>query len=264
MNPSLTEPGFSGRRTRSFARLTGYTLLALFLISAVAAFLPPPFARPDRLFTVLGEVLAERSTLPVLALLLLYGGFSGATAAPVWELRLAALLRPVLRLVALLYLLVAIAVVGVAGQLQFQGVAQIDGQLQANLGGLSALRQQVRVSADPRQLRRLLEQQAPLRAGLSEAGSPLADPQAPLEAQRARALQLLDRIEANLRSDDLRRRADAGGLLFKEQLRLVLTSLLLALFYLLSSVLWPHSLGPTIERARAAQASHALADEEAG
>lgn len=256
--------GFSGRRTRSFARITAYTLLVLFAISALAAFLPPPFGRPERLFPVLGELLAERSTLPLLALVLLFAGFGGGTAPAVWEARLAALIRPLLRLVALLYLLTAVALFAVAGQIQSQGSAELNGQINANLKGINELRSQFRAAPDAGALRRLLEAQAPFRAVLADPGSPLADPGAPLPQQRQAALQLLDRAEANLRSDDLRRRADASGTLQKESLRLTLTALTYAVFYLLASALWPRSLAPLLERARAAKASHALADQEAG
>lgn len=263
MTDPFTGTGFSGRRARSFARLTAYTLLSLFLISAVAAFLPPPFGRPDRLFPVLGELLAERSTLPLLALILLFAGFGGEAAPAVWEARLAALIRPLLRLAALLYLLTAVALFAVAGQIQSQGSAQLSGQTNANLKGIAELRSQFRAAADIGALRRLLEAQPPFRAVLADPTSPLADAGAPLPQQRQAALQLLDRAEANLRSDDLRRRADAGGTLQKENLRLTLTALVYGAFYLLASAFWPRSLAPLLERARAAEASHAVADEEA-
>ena len=262
MSDPSADTGFSGRRARSFARITAYTLLVLFLISAVAAFLPPPFGRPDRLFPVLGELLAERSTLPLLGLILLFAGLVGGVARAVWEARLAALIRPLLRLAALLYLLTAVALFAVAGQMQSQGVAQLNAQVQANLKEVAALRSQVTAASDADGLRRLLAAQQPFRPMLSDPSSPLSDPTAPLPRQRQAALGLLDRAEANLRLAALRRRADAGGTLQKETLRLVLTALVYVVFYGLASVLWPRSLGSLLERARATRASHALADDE--
>ncbi|MFS6828118.1 hypothetical protein [Cyanobium sp. ATX-6F1] len=160
----MTDPsasaGFSGRRGRTFARVTAYTLLALFLVSAVPAALPFALAQPERLFGSLREIL-ERSTLPVVALVVLYAGLSGEAAPSLWEARLAIWLRPLLRLVALLYLLTAVAIVAVAGEVQSQGLAQFKGQLQANLTGLAELRQQFNAAPDATVLRRLLEQQPP-------------------------------------------------------------------------------------------------------
>ncbi|MFY8148232.1 MAG: hypothetical protein ACOVNL_03320 [Prochlorococcaceae cyanobacterium] len=264
MTDPLAASGFSPRRTRSFARLTAYTLLSLFLISALAAFLPPPFGRPERLFPVLGELLAERSPLPLLALILLFAGFGGDTAPALWEARLVPLLRPLLRFCALLYLLTAVALVAVTGQLQGRGSAQLSGQLDAALNGIAAFRSQVRAAPDTATLRQQLEAQPPLRAMLADPSSALADAGAPLLKQRQAALQLLDRVEANLRADNLRQRADAGGTLQKESLRLVLTALVYAGFYLLASALWPRSAGPLLDRARAGKASTLLAHDEAG
>lgn len=256
--------GFSNRRARSFARLTAYALLSLFLISAVAAFLPPPFRQPERLFPVLGELLAERSTLPLLALILLFLGFGGRAAPAVWEARLAALLRPLLRLAALLYLITGLALFAVVGQIRSLSGAQISAPFDANLRAIAALRSQVRAAADGGSLRRLLEAQPPFRPLLSDPTSPLAAADAPVDRQRRAALQLLERAEANLRSDDLRRRADADGILLKENLRLSLTALVYAVFYLLASALWPRQLASLLQRARSARAAQAQDDDEAG
>lgn len=97
----------------------------------------------------------------MVALVVLYAGLSGEAAPSLWEARLAIWLRPLLRLVALLYLLTAVAIVAVAGEVQSQGLAQFKGQLQANLTGLAELRQQFNAAPDATVLRRLLEQQPP-------------------------------------------------------------------------------------------------------
>ncbi|MGB7565613.1 MAG: HpsJ family protein [Prochlorococcaceae cyanobacterium] len=262
MTDPTTDLAFSPGRARSFARLTAYTMLGLFVVSAIPALLPLAFAQPERLFGSLRELL-ERSTLPLVALILLFAGFGGAALPAGWEVRLATWLRPLLRLVALLYLITAVAIVAVADEIQSQGVAQLKGQLQTSLTALKGFRQQVQTAPDGPSLRRLLAQQPPLRPSLSDPSSPLASPVASVEQQRAAAAQLLDRVEANFKAEDLRRRSDAAGNLLKENLRLAATAAIYTIFYLLASLLWPARLGAWIERGRLLRAERAFAEAEA-
>ncbi|MCP9849807.1 hypothetical protein [Cyanobium sp. Morenito 9A2] len=261
MTDPTTDQAFSTGRARSFARLTAYTLLGLFAVSVIPALLPFAFNQPERLFGSLRELL-ERSTLPLVALILLFAGFGGGALPAAWEVWLATVLGPLLRLVALLYLLTAVSIVAVAGEIQSQGLAQLKGQLQSTLSGLGAFRQQLRVAPDAPSLRRLLDQQPVLRPSLSNPSSPLASPSASLKDQRAAATQLLDRVEANLRSEDLRRRSDAAGNLLKENLRLAATATVYAGFYLLASLFWPARLGPWVERGRRLRAERSRAEAE--
>lgn len=258
MSDTTRSGGFSDRRSRGFSRIGAYILFLLFLVSLAPAFLPFPAADPARLLASLRELL-ERSTLPLVGLIFLYQGFSAPALPALWECRLARLLRPLSGLAALLYLLSSVALVGIAHRIQADGLRQLDQQREANRGALTLLRSQIRATASSTELRQLLEQQPLFRAVLGTNESPLADLSAPLPAQRGRADALLDRVEANVRADDLRRRADAAGNLLKEQVRLVLTALIYAVFHALAWLIWPRSLATLLDQVRQARAD-ALAE----
>lgn len=237
---------FSARRLRTLARLAAYSLLLLFLISALAA-LASGSGEPARVLALITEVL-ERSTLPLVAVVFLFLGFSGDAVPALWECRLALFLRPLLRLVALLYLLSAITVAGLVPRIEATRVETLESQLQQGLQGLAALRQGVDRVDSPALLRRLLASSPPLlRAFASEGGT---DPAEPLDLQRERARKLLERGEANLRRDHQRQRAELSYGLARQAVRLALTALVYALYYLLVVQIWPRSLAATVERLR--------------
>ena len=133
---------FTSHRARSLARLSAYTLVLIFLISLLASLFPLPLEDPQRALAVLQELL-ERSTVPLVALLFLFAGLAGDALPAPWEMGLASWMGPLLRLVALGYLLTAIAVVAVAARLESTGITQLSGQVQSSLQELQNLRQEV-------------------------------------------------------------------------------------------------------------------------
>lgn len=245
--------GFSGRRVRSYSRISGYTLLAVLLVSLPLAFVPFPAADPSRLLAVLRELL-ERSTLSVVGTALLFMGLEAPALPALWECRLARALRPLLLLAAAAYLFTVFALLGVGESLQADTAREFERQLQARQAALAEVRAQLAAVDSSAALRRFLEDQPLLQPVLATSESPVADPAAPLEQQRARTEALLVRVETNLRNQLGRRRADASGGLRREQLRLILTALIYAAFHGLAWLLWPSSLGPLLERVRQARA----------
>ncbi|MCT0225933.1 HpsJ family protein [Synechococcus sp. CS-1328] len=243
---------FSGPRARSLARLSAYTLLLTFLITLVGATLPLPLHDPQRAFAVLAELIGN-STVPVVAVVLLYFGLTGTTLPAFLEWRLLRLLRPLLRLAALLYLLTALAVVGTALAVERSGISQLEAELQTSLVGLQRLRQAVAAASDGSSLRQLMANQPGMLEALRQEQPSAAD-DSPLAAQRTRAAELLDRAEANLRQQSTRRRADASGNLTRQALRLGLSALIYGLFHLAASLLWPRSLIDTRDRILEARA----------
>ena len=252
---------FTGRRARSLARLGAYTLLVVFLISLVSAAQPPPLDNSDRAMALIGELL-ERSSLPLVALLLLYFGFADEAQPALWEVGLLARwLRPLLRLVALAYLLLAIAVIGLAQRIEATGVGQLTTQVQTSLQTLERLRQGVDQAADPQQLRQLLSTDPALIEAMRQAGVPAGEA-GTLPEQQAQARQLLERAEANLSAASQRRRADASGNLTRQALRLVLLALTYGGFFLLAGFIWPRSVAATLERAIERRDARAREDDD--
>ena len=191
---------FSRRKVRSLGRLCAYTLLLVFLASVITALLPPPFASPQRMLAVITEVL-ERSTLPAVAVLFLFFGFSGDSLPALWECWLARWLRPLLRLAALLYLLTAVAVVGVGQRLTSDGVASLEGQLRTSIENLGKFRQQVDGETSVERLRALVARQPQILQALQQEGTPL-DQNSPLPELRQQVDRLLTRLEANLQPSE--------------------------------------------------------------
>lgn len=255
---------FSPRRARTLARLCAYTLLATFLLTLAGGALPLPLADPQRAFALLVEVVAN-STVPVVAVFLLYFGLAGKALPALWEWGLLRLLRPLLKLAALLYLLTALAVAGVAHQVERSGVSGLEAELRTGLAGLERLRQAVQTVPDAASLQQLLAAQPGLLQALGPEPS-AAGTAASLAERRRQAAQLLDRAEANLRQQSTRRRADASGNLTRQALRLGLSALVYGAFHLAASLLWPRSLLDTRERildARAARQAEEAAEEAA-
>lgn len=251
---------FSTRRARTLARLCAYTLLATFLLMVVGGALPLPLGDAQRAFTLLAELIAN-STVPVVALFLLFHGLGGKGLPALWEWRLLRLVRPLLRLAALLYLLTALTLVALTLQVERDGVGRLEAELQGGVAGLERLRQAVQAAPDAAALEQLLQGQPGLLEAL-DAGPPAGGGAASLAERRRQASQLLDRAETNLRLQSTRRRADASGTLTRQALRLGLISLVFGLFHLAASVLWPRSLLDTRERILQARAQR-MAEEAA-
>ncbi|MEO1002574.1 MAG: hypothetical protein AAFX65_05620 [Cyanobacteria bacterium J06638_7] len=257
---------FHARRARTLARLSAYTLLASFVLMVGGGALPLPLGDPQRAFALLAELVAN-STVPVVALFLLFHGLGGKGLPAFWEWRLLRLVRPLLRLVALLYLLTALALAGLALQVERAGVSRLEAELQSGAAGLQRLRQALQSAPDVASLQQLLAGQPGLLEAL-DAGppAPAPTPEISLAERRRQAALLLDRAEANLRQQTTRRRADASGNLTRQALRLGLSALVFGLFHLAASLLWPRSLLDTRERlleARAARLAEEAADAEA-
>jgi hypothetical protein len=214
-------------------------LLLVFLISVLGAALPPPIQDPSRALAVLGEVL-ERSTLPVVAVVLLHAGFSGAAVPALWEVDLAGVIRPLLRLAALVYLLVALALPPLGFRAESLGAGRLQAELETRLEALAGLRQAVEQAPDAQALRAVLRQDPSLIAEIDrESGSPAKA--SSLSAQRDLAVRLLIRAQGNLRAQHQSGRADASGNLIRQIVRLSFTSAVYALFYAVAGFLWPGS-----------------------
>ncbi len=237
---------FSLGRARTLARLCAYTLLAVFLISLLAASLPLPLGDPQRALALLTE-LVERSTLPAVAVLFLFTGFSGDALPALWECHLARWIRPLLRAVIVLYLILAIAVIGLGQHLRATGTASLNAQVQGSVDGLRQMRQRVKAETDPVELGRFVASQPMLQQAFQQGQAPLG-PSVPLGEQRQRIEALLDRAEANLLLQAQRRRADATGALFRQVARLTLVAIVYALFYLAAGLIWPRSVVATADR----------------
>jgi hypothetical protein len=253
---------FTGRRTRSLARLAAYTLLLVFLVSLLSAALPLPIGHADRAMLLFNELL-ERSPLALMAVLTLYFGLADEAQPAIWEVILARWLRPLLRLTALAYLLVAVAVIALADRIEDTGVGLLSTQVQTSLAKIERLRQSVDRAADPQALLRTLQQQDPrLVQAMLDAGVRVGEPGS-LSRQQALARELLQRAEANLRQASQRRRADASGNLSRQSVRQVLVALCYALFYLLASFIWPRSVSASLESAIQRRQARALEEQEA-
>lgn len=255
---SVTSMDFTGRQARSLARLSAYTLLAVFLISLLVAVVPLPLDSPQRSVLLLNEVL-ERSFLVVIALVCLYFGLADEALPARWEVCVAGWLRPLLRLASVLYLLTAIAVVALAVRIEDRGVGQLGRQVDSTVAELQRLRVEVEQAADPADLLRSLSRDPRLIQAMRSRGRPAGET-GTLEEQQDLALELIDRAEANLRRRGLERRADASGNLTRQTLRLTLMALAYGLFHLLAGFIWPRSLAAT--RARLADHRAALAADE--
>ncbi|MBC1261448.1 hypothetical protein FQK07_09235 [Synechococcus sp. BSF8S] len=252
---------FSRRKVRSLGRLCAYTLLLVFLASVLTALVPPPFASPQRMLAVITEVL-ERSTLPAVAVLFLFFGFSGDALPALWECWLARWLQPLLRLAALSYLLTAVVVVGVGQRLTTDGVASLDGQLRTSMENLGKFREQVDGETSVERLRALVARQPQILQALQQEGTPL-NQNSPLPELRQQVDRLLTRAEANLSRQSQVARSNAAGQLARQMVRLAITALIYALYYLAAALIWPRSLQTTVERVlEARRLRQALEDDE--
>lgn len=231
---------FSRRSLQSLARLAAYLLAFEYLLNGFLAVVPVS-SQPDRL---LGQIttLVDSASLPVLAVVLFYGGLLAGTRPARWEWRLARLLRPLLALTAALFLLLIPAVWVVGAQIQSRGDGALRQQSDQVQQQLSAYRASLSGAADANLLRRLIEAQPLLQPALAGPESPFARTRVAFADQRRQAVALVDRAMANVRADSLERRAGAVGSLRKQQWRLTVLALVHALFFALSALVWPDGL----------------------
>ncbi len=243
----LLSSDFTNRRASALARLAAYGLALVFLVSLVAVFLPPPFLNPQRLSNALVE-LVERSTLPLVASALLFWGFSGRARPALWECRAVRVLRPLLLLVALLYLLTTISLGLIGQRLEVEGLAAADLQLRGSQAELQRARSLVGEIPDESTLKAWLGSQPALRQALDQQ---TGNDQVPDDAEdiRARINRLLAISEANLQRDAVRAKAEISARVWGRIIRAGLTSLIYAIYFGLVYLLWPRSLLKTVQRA---------------
>lgn len=256
MSDAATPPGgdvdLSLSRLRALARLAAYALQLLFLISVVTSLLPWPAADGQRWLALLSELI-ERSTLPLVASLLLLAGLSGAVVPARWELAPMHRQRGLLRLAAGLYLVIALALLPLAHQLAEQRGQTIQSQLAQSASQLEALQQQVTGSDSLDSLLRLVPT-ADQRQELEKAGD--------VEAAKSLLLQRLKNEAAVQQRRGLGALAEAQGAVWKNAMRLTLSALVYALYFLLASLAWPARWPQLIERIRQQQLQQQQAEED--
>lgn len=253
------EIDFTHRRAATLSRMAAYTFLLIFLVNLVAVLLPPPFLQPERTFAALSE-LVERSSLPLVAVLVLFFGFSGESLPALWECRLARWLRPLLLLAALLYLVTSLAFLGVAQRIAVTGIASTDAQIERASQEFQQLRELLADADDDAEaVQRVLGRQPALAQAVRQQ---LGDSWERLTPQqrRQRLEQLLDTSEVTTNRQAQAARAEASGQLRQRTLRFSLTALLYAFFFLAAHLIWPRSLAAT--RHRVLQAREARLAEE--
>ena len=224
-------------RLQALARLAAYVLIFEYLLNLVFTLLPLS-TDPNQLFARISAAL-DSASLPLIALPLLFAGFCAPSRAARWEMGFGRRLKPLLLLVALLYLLSVPSLWWLGASIQASGDSQIKQQVNAVLEQLAAYRGQLQQARDSQTLRALIEAQPQLRLSLQTPDSPFASPASSLPQQQAQALLLVDRIRANLQADGLRRRSTAAAELRKQELRLSGIALAHALFFALGGLIWP-------------------------
>jgi predicted PurR-regulated permease PerM len=126
---------------------------------------------------------------------------------------------------------------------------------------LARFRDQVDGETSVERLRGLVARQPQILQALQQEGTPL-DQNSPLPELRQQIDRLLSRAEANLRRQSQIARANASGQLARQMVRLALTALIYALYYLAAALIWPRSLLATIERVREARLARQAAEAE--
>ena len=236
---SIPSP-FSSSRLQALCRVAAYVLLSEYALNLLLLLLPLT-DRPEGLFGQVASVL-DTASLPLLAIPLLFFGFSRHVRPARWEWRFARCLRPMLLLVALLYVLLVPACWALGMRIQSVGDLALRQQERLALRQLADYRSQMLQAKDAQQLRRLVEAQPQLRQSLAGSESPFGPRLVTLPQQRSQSLLLLDRLDSNLKAETIQRMSNATGELRKQQVRLSLMALLHSLFFGLAGLIWPHSL----------------------
>lgn len=228
---------FTPTRLQTLSRLGAYVLVFEYLV--ILFFSVLPFSGDsNRLFAQINAALST-SSLPLIAMVLLFAGFCTGARVARWEWWLGRRLRPLLMLVALLYLLTVPALWWLGHSIQTKGDRQIQQQFATVLDQLRVYSGQVQSATSSPALRRLVEAQPQLRLSLQTSESPFASPAASLAQQQAQTLRLIDRIRANLQAEGRARRSAAASELRKEELRISALALAHSLFFALAALIWP-------------------------
>lgn len=255
------EIDFTHRRAGTLSRIAGYTFLLVFLVNLLAILLPPPFLEPERSFAALVEVV-ERSTLPLVAVLFLFLGFSGESHPALWECRLARWMRPLLLLVAVVYLITTLAFPLAAQRIDRSGIASSQAQIDRVKQEFQQLRDLLASGPDDTEaVGRVLSAQPALAQALSQQLGDSWDQLSPPQ-RRQRVEQLIDTSEVNANREAVAARANASGHLRKRTVLFSLTALFYALYYLAAHLIWPRSLAATRQRILQAREAR-LAEESA-
>ena len=236
----MTAGPFTQSRFQSLCRLAAYALLFEYALLLLLGLLPFT-ADPQRLLGLVGATL-DTASLPLLALPLLFAGFSRQVKPARWEWRFARSLRGLLLLAGALYLLLIPATLALGLRIQSSGDQQLRLQEQLAQRQIQAYTKELNKVTTSETLRRLLEAQPQLRASLAGPESPMAPTFASLPQQRSQALRLTDRISVNLAQQFLQQRSNAAGELFKQELRLCCLAFAHGLFFALAWLIWPSRL----------------------
>lgn len=228
---------FTTSRLQTLARLAAYVLVFEYLVILLFSLLPFS-GDSNRLFAQINAALST-SSLPLIAVVLLFAGFSAGARVARWEWWFGRRLKPVLLLAALLYLLSVPALWWLGRSIQTTGDRQIQQQLEGVLTQLAAYAGEVEGAGSSEALRSLVEAQPQLRLSLQSNESPFVPPGASLAQQQSKTLRLLERIRANLQDEGLQRRSDAAADLRKQELRFSALALAHAVFFALASLIWP-------------------------
>ena len=255
------QPEFTSQRLRSLVRLGAYTLLLLFVIHGVSGWLPFPSDQPSVVLARIGELL-ERSTLPLVAVLLLYGGLLGRSLPSLWEWRLARMLKPLLLLVAALYVAAGGLLLPVSHRIETEGVKRLQSELSQARSQLKAYGAAVERSSSAPELQRLLANQPALVRQLRNSGNDPAQANN-LAAVRQQTLVLVRSQAAQLEREAIRRESQARGELGQQVLRRLLSAAGLALFFLIAGLSWPSRLPEMGRRIALARERRRLEEEEA-
>ena len=236
----MTAGPFTPSRFQSLCRLAAYALLFEYALLLLLGLLPIS-TDPQRLLGLVGATL-DTASLPLLAVPLLFAGFSRQVRPARWEWWFARRLRGLLLLVAVLYVLLIPTTIALGLRIQHSGDQQLRQQEQLAQRQIQAFSKDLNNAATSEDLRRLIEAQPQLRATLAGPESPLAASFSSLPQQRAQALRLTDRIGTNLAQQFLQQRSNAAGELFKQELRLGLLAFAHGLFFALAWLIWPSRL----------------------
>ena len=236
----MTASPFSPARFQALCRLAAYALLFEYALLFVSGLFPLN-TDAQNLLGLVGSSL-DTASLPMLAVPLLFAGFSRSVRPARWEWRFARALRSLLLLVSTLYLLLVPATIALGVRIQHTADQQMRLQQQFAQRQIQAFSKELAKAPTSQDLRRLLESQPQLRATLAGPESPLAASYPDLSQQRAQSLRLTDRISTNLSQQYLQQRSNSAGELFKQGLRFCLLALAHCLFFGLASLLWPSRL----------------------
>lgn len=236
------QDAFSFRRLQALARLAAYVLLVEFLLNTLLSALPLSL-QPSRWLGLISGLL-DTASLPLLGIILFYGGMASVVRVSRWEWTLARLFRPLLALAAILFLGLVPAVWAIGGAIHADGDSALRQQGQQTMAQVAQFRRQLSAAPDSASLRRLVEAQPLLRQSLTTSDSPFRDASFSFAEQRRRAGVLVDRLSVNISAANQRQRSDAAGDLRKQQLRLSAMALLHSLFFLVAWLIWPSGLSP--------------------